>query len=74
MILDLCDIMNAEFRELAAAGCPAIQVEEPRHHGLTTRPDCSDAELEFQTAAFNRQLDGVDAEIWVHTCWGNPKQ
>ena len=72
MTLDLCDIMNAEFRELAASGCPAIQVEEPRHHGLTTRPDCSDAELEFQTAAFNRQLDGVDAEIWVHTCWGNP--
>jgi 5-methyltetrahydropteroyltriglutamate--homocysteine methyltransferase len=74
MVLDLCDIMNAELRELAAAGCPVIQVEEPRHHGLTTRPDCSDAELEFQTAAFNRQLAGVEAEIWVHTCWGNPNQ
>ena len=32
MILDLCDIMNAEFRELADAGCPLIQVEEPPHH------------------------------------------
>jgi 5-methyltetrahydropteroyltriglutamate--homocysteine methyltransferase len=74
MVLDLCDIMNAELRELAAAGCPVIQVEEPRHHGLTTRPDCSEAELEFQTEAFNRQLAGVDAEIWVHTCWGNPNQ
>ena len=74
MVLDLCDIMNAELRELAAAGCPVIQVEEPRHHGLTTRPDCTDAELEFQTEAFNRQLDGVDAEVWVHTCWGNPNQ
>jgi 5-methyltetrahydropteroyltriglutamate--homocysteine methyltransferase len=73
-VLDLCDIMNAELRELAAAGCPVIQVEEPRQHGLTTRPDCSDAELEFQTQAFNRQLAGVDAEIWVHTCWGNPNQ
>jgi 5-methyltetrahydropteroyltriglutamate--homocysteine methyltransferase len=74
MVLDLCDIMNTELRELAAAGCPVIQVEEPRHHGLTTRPDCSDADLEFQTQAFNRQLAGVDAEIWVHTCWGNPNQ
>jgi 5-methyltetrahydropteroyltriglutamate--homocysteine methyltransferase len=74
MVLDLCDIMNAEFRELAAAGCPVIQVEEPRHHGLTTRPDCSEADLEFQTQVFNRQLAGVDAEIWVHTCWGNPNQ
>jgi methionine synthase II (cobalamin-independent) len=74
MVLDLCDIMNAELRELAAAGCPLIQVEEPRHHGLTTRPDCSEAELEFQTEAFNRQLAGIEAEIWVHTCWGNPNQ
>jgi 5-methyltetrahydropteroyltriglutamate--homocysteine methyltransferase len=74
MIFDLCDIMNAELRELAAAGCSVIQVEEPRHHGLTTRPDCSEADLEFQTEVFNRQLAGVDAEIWVHTCWGNPNQ
>jgi 5-methyltetrahydropteroyltriglutamate--homocysteine methyltransferase len=74
MVLDLCDIMNAEFRELAAAGCPVIQVEEPRHHGLTTRPDCAEADLDFQTEAFNRQLAGVEAEIWVHTCWGNPNQ
>ena len=74
MVLDLCDIMNAELRELAAGGCPVIQVEEPRHHGLTTRPDCTEADLEFQTEAFNRQLDGVEAEIWVHTCWGNPNQ
>jgi methionine synthase II (cobalamin-independent) len=74
MVLDLCDIMNAEFRAMAEAGCPLIQVEEPRQHGLTTRPDCSEAELEFQTQAFNRQLKGVDAEIWAHTCWGNPNQ
>jgi 5-methyltetrahydropteroyltriglutamate--homocysteine methyltransferase len=26
------------------------------------------------TEAFNRQLVGVEAEIWVHTCWGNPNQ
>jgi 5-methyltetrahydropteroyltriglutamate--homocysteine methyltransferase len=74
MVLDLCDIMNAEFRELAAAGCPLIQVEEPRQHGLTTRADCTEADLEFQTQAFNRQLVGVEAEIWAHTCWGNPNQ
>jgi 5-methyltetrahydropteroyltriglutamate--homocysteine methyltransferase len=74
MILDLCDILNAELKDLAAAGCPLIQLEEPPHHGRTTRPDCTDAELEFLTEAFNRQLAEVDAEIWVHTCWGNPNQ
>src|SRR5579859_75746 len=75
LILDLCDIMNAEFKELAAAGCPVIQVEEPRHHGLTaTQANITDADLEWQTEAFNRQLKGVEAEVWVHTCWGNPNQ
>jgi 5-methyltetrahydropteroyltriglutamate--homocysteine methyltransferase len=74
LVLDLCDIMNAEFREMADAGCPLIQVEEPPHHGRSLRPDCTEAELEFLTEAFNRQLVGVNAEIWVHTCWGNPNQ
>jgi 5-methyltetrahydropteroyltriglutamate--homocysteine methyltransferase len=74
MILDLCDIMNAEFRELAAAGCPLIQVEEPPHHSRALLPETTDKDLAFMTEAFNRQLAGVDSEIWVHTCWGNPNQ
>jgi 5-methyltetrahydropteroyltriglutamate--homocysteine methyltransferase len=74
MVLDLCDIMNAELRVLAAAGCKLIQVEEPPHHGRSLQPSCTDADLQFLTEAFNRQLFGVDAEIWVHTCWGNPNQ
>jgi len=32
MVFDLCEIINAEFRDMAAAGCPLIQVEEPPHH------------------------------------------
>ena len=55
----------AELRELAVAGCPRIQVEEPPHHGRTTRPDCTDAELEFFTER-NRQLVGVDARLGPH--------
>ena len=41
LILDLCDIMNAEFRELADAGCPLIQVEEPPHHMRVQQPECT---------------------------------
>jgi 5-methyltetrahydropteroyltriglutamate--homocysteine methyltransferase len=74
MVGDLCDIMNAEFRDMVAAGCRLIQVEEPRQHMRSQQADCTDADLEFLTAEFNRQLAGVDAEIWVHTCWGNPNQ
>ena len=38
------------------------------------QPDCKESDLEFLTEAFNRQLVGVNAEISVHTCWGNPNQ
>jgi len=75
MVLDLCDIMNAELRDLAAAGCPVIQVEEPRHHGLTTRPDCSHAELEFQTVpSYERALPHLlqlDADVITFECASN---
>ena len=74
MILDLCDIMNAELKDLVAAGCRLIQLEEPPHHMRAQQPDCTDDDLAFLTEAFNRQLVGVNAEIWVHTCWGNPNQ
>jgi 5-methyltetrahydropteroyltriglutamate--homocysteine methyltransferase len=74
LVYDLCDILNAELRELAAAGCPVIQVEEPPHHMMALNPATTAADLELQTEAMNRLVRGVDAEIWVHTCWGNPNQ
>ena len=74
LILALSDIMNEELRDLAAAGCPLIQIEEPRHHLASLAPATTDRDLEFFTEAFNREVRGVNAEIWVHTCWGNPAQ
>ena len=74
LINDLSDIMNAELKELAAAGCPLIQIEEPPHHIAAMQEETSEADLEFMTESFNRQVEGVQAEIWAHTCWGNPNQ
>jgi 5-methyltetrahydropteroyltriglutamate--homocysteine methyltransferase len=74
LVLDLCDLLNEELRELADAGCPVIQIEEPRHHYLAIQPGKTAANLRFETEALNRQVRGVNAEIWVHTCWGNPNQ
>ena len=34
----------------------------------------TDKDLEFFTEAVNREIAGVDTEIWLHTCWGNPNQ
>jgi 5-methyltetrahydropteroyltriglutamate--homocysteine methyltransferase len=74
LILELSQLMNEELRELAAEGCPLIQVEEPPHHMAAQDAKTTEKDLEFITEAFNKQVEGVDAEIWAHTCWGNPNQ
>ena len=74
LILDLCDIINEELRDLAASGCPLIQIEEPRHHLTAVSQPTTEADFEFFSEAFNREVKGVNAEIWLHTCWGNPAQ
>lgn len=74
LLLDVCDVMNEELRELAAAGCPLIQVEEPWIHFAALRWEVTPQKLRLMTEAFNREVRGIDAEVWVHTCWGNPNQ
>ncbi len=73
LILDAADILNAELREVAAAGCRVIQIEEPRHH-IAAADGIDDGELQFLTDALNREIKGVRTEVWLHTCWGNPSQ
>ncbi len=74
LILDIADIFNAQLRAVAAAGCQVIQVEEPRHHMATAEGRASDGDLQFFTDAFNREIAGLETEVWLHTCWGNPNQ
>jgi 5-methyltetrahydropteroyltriglutamate--homocysteine methyltransferase len=74
LILDLADIFNAELQAVARAGCPVIQVEEPRHHISGADGSATDKDLQFFTDAFNREIKGVETEVWLHTCWGNPNQ
>jgi len=75
MLMDLAAALNEELKEVAAAGCPVIQVEEPPHHfACCATPPATDKDLEFYTRAFNREVEGVHTEIWAHTCWGNPNQ
>jgi methionine synthase II (cobalamin-independent) len=74
LILALGDVFNAELKEVAAAGCRVIQLEEPQHHIAGANGTASDKDLEFFTEAVNREIAGVDTEVWLHTCWGNPNQ
>ena len=76
-ILAVADALNAELHDLADAGCPVIQFEEPQIHMLAVRK-ITDTVMtpEFSVEIFNRTMKGLRAktEVWCHTCWGNPSQ
>jgi methionine synthase II (cobalamin-independent) len=73
LIMALSSVMNEELHELADAGCPVIQVEEPAIHGMVGVDD-REVTGDFLVEAFNREVKGLreKTEVWCHTCWGNP--
>jgi len=76
-ILAVTDALNTELNELADAGCPVIQFEEPQIHLLAVRNIVDDViNPAFSLEVFNRTVKGLRAktEVWCHTCWGNPSQ
>ena len=76
-IMAISDAFNEELHDLADAGCPVIQMEEPQIHLLAAR-GIVDAVInpEFMLKVFNNTVKGLRAktEVWCHTCWGNPSQ
>ena len=68
---------DEELHELADAGCPVIQMEEPQIHLLAARGIVDKViNPEFMLTVFNNTVKGLRAktEVWCHTCWGNPSQ
>ncbi len=60
----LSDIINAELKQLVAAGATFIQLDEPSYAVYPERPQ------EF-ARLFNMTVDGVNAKIGLHICFGN---
>ena len=76
-IMALSDAFNEELHDLADAGCPVIQMEEPQIHLLAARGIVDDViNPEFMLKVFNNTVKGLrdKTEVWCHTCWGNPSQ
>ncbi|MGH6980034.1 MAG: hypothetical protein ACREFC_02405 [Stellaceae bacterium] len=61
---DYAAVVNAEIKELFAAGADIVQLDEPY---LQARPDKA---RQYGVAAMNRALDGVDGVTAVHLCFG----
>ena len=73
----LSEALNAELNELADAGCPVIQMEEPQIHMIPARGKAfGKLDANDLVKIFNNTVKGLRAktEVWCHTCWGNPSQ
>jgi 5-methyltetrahydropteroyltriglutamate--homocysteine methyltransferase len=73
----LATALNAELNELADAGCPVIQMEEPQIHMVPVRGKAfGKLGVDELVGVFNHTVHGLRAktEVWCHTCWGNPSQ
>ncbi|HWP27590.1 MAG TPA: cobalamin-independent methionine synthase II family protein [Xanthobacteraceae bacterium] len=71
----IADALNEEYHELADAGCPVIQIEEPQIHLIAARGIVDSViNPKLMVEVFNRTVKGLRAktEIWAHSCWGNP--
>jgi 5-methyltetrahydropteroyltriglutamate--homocysteine methyltransferase len=62
--MDFAAAVNAEIKDLFAAGADVVQVDEP---WMQQYPDHARA---YGLAALNRALDGVTGTVAVHLCFG----
>ena len=60
----LAGIVNAELKAVVAAGCDFVQIDEPSYAVHPKAP------REF-VDLFNRTVEGVEAKIGLHLCFGN---
>ncbi len=64
LAMDFADAVNAELRDLQAAGADVIQIDEP---WLRNDPE---AARRFAVPAINRALAGITVPTVVHLCFG----
>jgi 5-methyltetrahydropteroyltriglutamate--homocysteine methyltransferase len=64
LALDYAAAVNAEIKDLFAAGADIVQVDEP---WMQARPEKARS---YGVEALNRALDGISANTAVHLCFG----
>lgn len=66
LAMDIAAAVNAELRDLQAAGCDVLQIDEPamtRYHQKV---------FDYGARALDRCLDGIMVPTLVHLCYGYP--
>jgi 5-methyltetrahydropteroyltriglutamate--homocysteine methyltransferase len=62
--MDYAEAVNAEIKDLFAAGADVVQIDEPY---MQARPEKA---RQYGLAALNRALEGVEGTTCVHICFG----
>ena len=62
--MDYAEAVNAEIRDLFAAGADVVQIDEPY---MQARPEKA---RQYGLAALNRALEGITGTTAVHICFG----
>jgi len=62
--MDYAEAVNAEIRDLFAAGADVVQIDEPY---MQARPEKA---RQYGLAALNRALEGITGATAVHICFG----
>jgi 5-methyltetrahydropteroyltriglutamate--homocysteine methyltransferase len=62
--MDIARVMNLELKELVRAGVRHIQIDEPYYSGFPQ-------DLPWGVKVLNTMVEGVDARIGMHICYGN---
>jgi len=65
VVADLVTIINKECRDLAAVGCDFIQIDEPAFDSWFRHTPRLVVDI------FNKTVEGVNAKIAIHICFGN---
>jgi 5-methyltetrahydropteroyltriglutamate--homocysteine methyltransferase len=66
MAMDVAEALNEELRDLQAAGCDVLEIDEPamtRYHEKV---------FAYGAKALDRCLDGIQVPTIVHLCYGYP--
>jgi 5-methyltetrahydropteroyltriglutamate--homocysteine methyltransferase len=66
MAMDVAAALNDELRDLQAAGCDVLEIDEPamtRYHEKV---------FEYGARALDRCLEGIHVQTIVHLCYGYP--
>jgi 5-methyltetrahydropteroyltriglutamate--homocysteine methyltransferase len=64
LALAYADAVNAELRDLKAAGADVVQIDEPY---LQARPEQAKV---YAVEAINRALENIEGDTVLHTCFG----